>query len=259
MMAGWVGGSFVNRDKKGDPGDRNPVEVVPAAQQRAALNFIIETTFLDEAFGLTPELLAKMTSDMWFDEGPAPSAEAAWPIHDRILGVQSSALTMLMNPTTLRRVYDNEFRIPADADMLTLPELLSTVTNAAWTELAGECPAEANPRKPMISSFRRNLQHEHLDRLIDLVVKPSGSAAALKPIRNLATMQLRGLKGRIDEAITKCQGKLDPYTEAHLVDSQQRIDRALNAAYTIGGNQAASLPPMIMFGKEAAAPTASQE
>jgi hypothetical protein len=31
MMSGWVGGAFVNRDKKGDPGNRAPIEVVPVA------------------------------------------------------------------------------------------------------------------------------------------------------------------------------------------------------------------------------------
>ena len=58
------------------------------------------------------------------------SDEATWPIHDRILGVQASALTRLMNPTTLRRVYDNELRLPEDVDTLTLPELLDAVNVA---------------------------------------------------------------------------------------------------------------------------------
>jgi hypothetical protein len=40
--------------------------------------------------------------------------ESTWPIHDRIMGIQASALTSLMNPTTLKRVYDNE--VPGSAD-----------------------------------------------------------------------------------------------------------------------------------------------
>ncbi len=120
MMANWVGGAFVNRDKKGDPGDRPPVEVVPAAQQREALKFVIETSFNDEAYGLTPKLLERMSVDKWLDGGShsSMSNEATWPIHDRILGVQASALTWLMNPTTLRRVYDNELRLTEDVDTL---------------------------------------------------------------------------------------------------------------------------------------------
>ena len=56
MMANWLGGVFVNRDKKGDPKDRKPIEVVPAKEQRDALNFVVESTFFDDVYGLTPEL-----------------------------------------------------------------------------------------------------------------------------------------------------------------------------------------------------------
>lgn len=141
MMANWIGGAFINRDKKGDPGNRPPVEVVPATQQRAALQFVIDTSFNDDAYGLTPKLLERMSVDKWLDgrSRGAMSNEATWPIHDRILGVQASALTLLMNPTTLRRVYDNELRLPADVDTLTLPELLSSINEAVWSELAAEC------------------------------------------------------------------------------------------------------------------------
>ena len=119
------------------------MQVVPADRQREALNFVIEHSFRDDAYGLTPELLRRMTVDKWMDgDGyySAASNEATWPIHDRIISIQSSALTMLMNPTTLRRVYDNEFRVPDDEDALTLPELLDTIGDAIWTEL--DCPCE---------------------------------------------------------------------------------------------------------------------
>ena len=90
-------------------------------------NFVIENTFLDEAFGLTPELLTHMTTDHWGGFFFSMTNEPAWPVHDRIMGLQASALSQLMNPTTLRRVYDNEFRVPADEDAVTLNELLSKV------------------------------------------------------------------------------------------------------------------------------------
>jgi hypothetical protein len=251
MMSGWIGGAFVNRDKKGDPGDRDPIEVVPAEQQRAALEFVIASTFDDDAYGLTPDLLAKMSVDMWLDEGPssAMSSEATWPIHDRILGIQSSALTMLMNPTTLRRVYDNELRLPSDQDTLTLPELLGKVTKKAWQELEQECPADRNDRKPMISSLRRNLQREHLERLIDLVLQSNDATAAYKPISNLAAMQLRELKLKVDHSLNTCGDKMDAYTKAHLVNSQQTIERALSAQYSIGGAPAMGAPMVIMMGE----------
>ncbi|TWU56631.1 hypothetical protein Poly51_25470 [Rubripirellula tenax] len=253
MMANWVGGAFVYRDKKGDPGDRPPVEVVPADQQRAALKFVIDSAFFDEAYGLTPKLLERMSVDKWIDGGfhSSMSSEATWPIHDRILGVQASALTWLMNPTTLRRVYDNELRLPEDEDALTLPELLATINAAVWGELKKECPEGRNDRKPMISSLRRNLQREHMQRLLDLVLESSDDTAAYKPISNLARMELRTLTEDIDASLEKCGDKMDAYTKAHLSETKERIDRALEAGYTY--NAASAQQPMMMFmlGKEA--------
>lgn len=250
MMANWVGGAFVNRDKKGDPGNRPPVEVVPAEQQRAALKFVIETTFLDESYGLTPELLERMSADIWLDAGNRGSSEATWPIHDRILGVQASSLTMLMNPTTLRRVYDNELRLPATEDTLTLPELLSEVNEAVWKELGEDCPPDRNDRQPMISSLRRNLQREHMQRLLDLVLETSDSTAAYKPISNLARAELRTLSSRIASSLDRCGKKMDAYTNAHLTETKERIDRALEAGYTYNAPAAGGAPVLMMLGKE---------
>ncbi|RUL84649.1 DUF5117 domain-containing protein [Tautonia sociabilis] len=256
MMANWIGGAFVNRDKKGDPGDRDPVVVVPASQQRAALTFIIENAFDDNAFGLSPELLRRMSVDKWLDGDNFRSAlndEPAWPIHDRIIGIQASALTMLLNPTTLRRVYDNEFRTPADEDALTLPELLDTVSSAIWTELDEPGDGPFTDRKPMISSLRRNLQREHLERLIDLTLPNGGTGAAQKPIATLARMELLELKAKCDTAL---EGKddIDPYTRAHLLAACELIDRALDAQLIYNTDDLSPSPSrsMIIFGDQAA-------
>ncbi|TWU08299.1 zinc-dependent metalloprotease [Stieleria varia] len=255
MMANWVGGAFVNRDKKGDPGDRAPVEVVPAKQQRAALQFVIENTFYDKAYGLTPKLLERMSADQWLDNSSSfsVSGEATWPIHDRVLGLQSSALTWLMNPTTLRRVFDNEMRLDPDVDTLTLPELLSTLSQAAWSELDQECPADRNERKPMISSLRRDLQREHVQRLMDLVLQPSTRTAANKPISNLAGMELRELKDKIANRLKKCGDKMDSYTKAHLTEVGDRIDQALRAGYTFE-TQASRSSMMLILGEPTGEP-----
>lgn len=252
MMANWVGGAFVNRDKKGDPGNRVPVEVVPAKDQRDALNFVIETTFRDDAYGLTPEILERLGVDKWIDgSGSAGlSAEATWPIHDRVLDMQASALTLLMNPTTLRRVYDNEMRLRQETEALTLPELLSTITSSVWTELEQPCPDGRNDRNPMISSLRRNLQREHLQRLVDLILEDAPSTAAYSPITNLARMELRALTASMESTMKKCEGKMDAYTLAHLTESKERINRALEAGYMYGGKQQGAGMLMLLMGQQ---------
>jgi hypothetical protein len=232
-MANWIGGVFVRRDKKGDKDGRPPFEVVPVDKQRAALDFVIENAFRDEAFGLTPELLKRMTQDKWLDEDNYRDAfeDATWPVHDRVMGIQSATLTMLMNPTSLRRVFDNEFRVPAETDMVTLPELLEKLTASIWTELDAQPEKEYKPRAPMISSLRRNLQREQLDRLVDLSMPEAGPGAAYKAIANLALMRLREIKEKTAKILESGGDKLDPYTKAHLTEVNEQIAKALNAQY----------------------------
>jgi len=233
MMANWLGGAFVYRDKKGDKGDRLPIEVVPAKKQRDALNFVVENTFKDEAFGLTQDLLRRMTLDKWLDDMSSFVSDSTWPIHDRIMGIQAYTLAMLMYPTTLRRIYDNEFLVPAEEDALTLPELLDTLSKEIWSELDQEPAKKYTAREPMISSLRRNLQREHLELLIDLIRTDYQGTAAYKPIANLVMEKLRRIKGKIDRFLqtTSIHKNFDPYTKAHLKDASMQIKKALEAQY----------------------------
>ena len=234
MMANWIGGTFINRDKKGDPNGRKPVEVVPAEQQREALKFVIENTMFDDAYGLNPELLSHMTSDAWNRGGFFfnASSDPAWPVHDRILGMQSMALSQLLDPTKLRRVYDNEFRVEGDEEVLTLFDIMDSVTKAVWQEVDKAPEGDFDERNQAISSLRRNLQSEHLERLIDLSkANRSRFAAAMKPISNLASMTLRDLKKKIDKSAEN--SSYDPYTLSHLQDAAKRIEKWTEATYVM--------------------------
>ncbi len=230
MMSGWLGGAFVNRDKKGDPGNRLPIQVVPVAEQRAALQFVLVNTFRDDAYGLTPDLLRRMTVDKWLDNFSMSFEDPTWPVHDRIMGIQSSLLTRLLNPGTFGRVYDNEFLCPSGEDMITLPEMLKTVEAEVWSEL-DKAAGNYTDRQPMVSSLRRNLQREYVERLIDLSMPESWSQASHKPIANLALMHLRQLSTRLGEK-QEAPG-LDTYTRAHLSETKLRIDKALDAGYLL--------------------------
>jgi hypothetical protein len=263
FMAPWVGGAHVNRARKGDAGAKGPLEVVPADKQRAALKFVMDHAFRDAAFGLTPDVLRYMTVDKWADQGGMRDLfeESAFPVHDRVMGIQATALTLLLNPTTLRRVYDNEFRVPKDQDTLTLPELMNAVGAEIWSELDKPESRAFTARDPMISSLRRNLQREHLSRLIDLSMPDGLSGAAARPIANLATVALRDLRARIDKVVDVKAGNkrgVDDYTYAHLAEAALRIDKALDAQYLyntdkIGGGGFGGF----FFGQPAGAPAGS--
>ena len=235
MMANWIGGTFVHRDKKGDPNGRKPIEVVPVDQQRKALDFVIKNTMFDEAYGLSPDLLLHMTSDSWSFFMSA-SNEPAWPVHDRIMGIQAMTLSQLLQPATLRRVYDNEYRIDADEDALTLYEMCNTVSEAVWQELGDAPEGDFSERKPAISSLRRNLQSEHLGRLFDLANMSRDPSAAMKPISNIASMQLTELGKKVDKA--KDNDEFDAYTRAHLQDASERIKKWIDSKYVMQNGNA---------------------
>ena len=231
MMANWLGGAHVYRHRKGDPNGKPPIEVVPADKQRRALKFVIENSFRDESYGLTSELLKHMTIDKWWDDDTA-AIDPAWPVHDKVLGLQASAMTYILNPTTLGRIYDNEFRVPSDQDALTLPEVLDTVDKAVWSSLdKAEAGKKYTARQPLISSFQRNLQREYLDRLMGLTNGKTSTSPAQKPVSDLASLKLTEVKNKLEVAMNK-EG-LDAYTKAHLSESAKRITKALEARYVI--------------------------
>jgi Met-zincin/Domain of unknown function (DUF5117) len=231
IVSTYLGGTYTNRLKKGDSEEIVPVEPVAADLQREALSLIIDNTFNDDTFGLSPELLAYFTTSR---KDPFAGGEEAYNVHDRILGVQSAALTQLLNPSTLRRVYDNELRVKASDDAFTLPELMTAVTDSIWTELDGKIDVHFTAREPMISSVRRNLQTEHMERLIDLTLE-SGFGAASKAITDLTRMELRKINDKIGQKIEGANSKIDPYTMAHLTEAHHRIEKALDASYTYNG------------------------
>ena len=103
-------------------------------------------------------------------EGMAMDLDMELEARREALTLQASVLTMLMNPGKLRRVYDNEAYTPADQDAVTLPEIMNTIGDAAWSELDKGVNQKYTARKPMISALRRALQREHAERLIDLTI-----------------------------------------------------------------------------------------
>ncbi len=226
MMAPWIGGTHVNRVKKGDANTGDPLKPVAADAQRAALQFIIANAFDDKAFGLTPEIANKMSLEKWGDVGSFNS-NSAWAINDSIAALQNGALTLVLNPSTMARVYDNEFRASADKDAVTVPEVMDTLCRAVFAEIDEGDLGSSNPREPVISTWRRNAQADLTDRLCTIA---TGNAQMQRVVRQLASSQIRRLNGELEAMLKKSNsGNCDPYTLAHLQDLQVRCARALDA------------------------------
>jgi hypothetical protein len=228
MMSDWIGGAYTNRNKKGDFGDEDvpPVQVVPAEQQRAALEFIVNTIFDENAYNLSPEIVTHFNVDKWY-EGGGDSGEATWPIHDQILGTQASMISAILAPSRLRMVSDNEFMVPSDEDALTVAEIFQTLMDAIYGEM--ETKGTWSNRQPMISSIDRNLQAEMADRLIGLL---TGKVKQSRQVRTLALYHGRQLYNEIGDVLAT-DDNLDVYSLAHLQDMHERLGKALEAVYTM--------------------------
>jgi hypothetical protein len=231
IASNWVGGSTVHRVVKGDGSGRDPIEPIDADTQRRAVAIVLDSTMPDEAYGLTPELLSKMTVDKWFDSGGIRDVmrDATYEPHATIGGIQRTAFTWLLNPTTLRRVYDNEFRAAEGEDVITIAEILNAVRESVWTEL--DTRPEKGAKKSHVSSLRRNLQRAHLDRIVSLASSSNGLGVVSSPMASLARQQLREINEQIAEVMSRDGGRLDAYSKAHLIDAKGHIERVIDAAY----------------------------
>ena len=234
IAASWIGGAYESNDVKGE-GSRPPVQDVAPADQRRALALMMANSFDEQAFGLTPELVSHMGKEYWWDPQGLPelSQDTSYSVHDLVSGFQAMGLSLLLNPVRLRRVHDAEFRTQGTKDQFTLAELLSTVTDGVWSECIDNgkgkaVSASTKSGEPFCSTFRRNLQFEHVSRLTDLVLASDTRSPAVRAIATLSAAELR----RIDGLVKNAEGRdLDPATAAHFADLRVRISKALDAAY----------------------------
>ena len=108
---------------------------------------------------------------------------------------------------------------------------------AVWSELDDDPDRMHDARNPYISSLRRNLQREHLERLIDMSMPGNGFRAASVPVRDLSRMQLSQLRDQLPDFMIANESNLDAYTNAHLHETLAMIDRAMDAQYIYNANE----------------------
>ena len=247
FAARFVGGQYVHRDHKGDPGrtdsdhGRPPIEIVPVEKQREALDFLMETVFSDRDFQFEPALLNKLAAGRWWHwDTDALDTQLDYPLHDRIAATQWLALFQIMNPFTLNRIYDAQLKVPLDQEAITVPEVFERLMVSIWSELEGtgrrgqdRGTAKWTNRKPQTSSVRRSLQRQHLKMMINIVLSEPGSVVTAD-IHAVAALKLAELSERIGARLGGGQAStLDDFTRAHLDGSKSRIDRALEAKYQL--------------------------
>lgn len=220
----FIGGQYQYRDHVNDPGGRMPFVAIPLAKQQEALNMLIEYAFDKDALVIPQEVYQQFGANRWSHWGQSNtySGRIDYPVHDFVIGVQSSILNQLLDETRLQRIRDTELKF-GDDETITIPKLMYALTQAIWSE-TWTAPGTN------ITSTRRDLQRAYLDKLVEIITAASHNMPG--DGRSVARMQLIDLQNRIGRRLTPPYN-FDSYTEAHLREVKTRIDRALEAGLQI--------------------------
>jgi len=225
MGVKYVGGQYVSRNHRGEAGAVDPLRPVPAAEQRAALDFLGQRAFAADAFKVAPELLDRLAADRWLHWGMTSGFGGPYrldyDLHDKALAIQTVLLDGLLAPPLLARVREAESRGP---EPFTLANHFDRMTRILW----GEVSATASPTFKALEgpTTRRELQRAYVDRLAAMVASPPPGAP--DDARALARLQLTRIDNRAAQALS-AQANAGDYTRAHLLETRARIKRALEA------------------------------
>jgi hypothetical protein len=218
QAAKFIGGLTLHNDYAGS--GRAPLEPVPAAKQRAALNLLATSVFAADSFRFSPAFLSRLAiSDYDIDDAKVlgrsvPSVDVA--VDQQVLDLHRAVLTPLLGPEVAQRLLNNELKVNTPNEALTLAEMYATLHRAVWSELA------TGDDIPLI---RRNLQREYIARVSLALVKPMPNMPA--DARALLRADANKLRGEL-VAMQK-RNKQSVETKAHVAESLATLDEALKA------------------------------
>jgi hypothetical protein len=225
-------GAYRNRDRKGDPGDRLPVQAVDAKAQRESVQFLCDNTFGAEAFKIAPEIYNRFGEEKWLDEFERVERTMPISLGDLMTQIQCLTLENLLSPWILDALTDTALRVSEEEDVYSIDELFSAVRASVFSELDTIKEGEFSSRKPAIPIPRWALQ-EHYFKLLAYYV--SGNMSYYFPDTNssraLARQELRQLESKIQVALNI---KMDAGSSAHLSMLQDRIKKLLDASLMMG-------------------------
>lgn len=211
----FIGGLHHNRHHIGDPGGKEPFEVVDAAKQREAMKFISNTFFAPNAFKLPNDLWNKLQPDRMPDFAWSlySTPQVDYPIHAMALNIQNIVLANLYSPYVLNRLLNNLERVDPKADKYTMIDMFTDVRNSIWGEMI-------NPSN--VNSYRRQLQLSHLNRLNAIYL--SNTMTFPHDALTLAANELDYLKGKAEAAVKS--SNVNSMTKAHFKEVIRQIEAA---------------------------------
>jgi hypothetical protein len=211
-----IGGVRTLRDHAGS--GRDPLTPVPANDQRAALDVLASGFLSADSFNVSPALQRKLAIDYQERTDAVFRGEAAaatdFSLATQVIELQRGVIGQLLSDNVAARLLDSESKSPKDA--LHLSELYGRLDKTVWSELGGNVD---------IPPLRRELQREHVNRVANMLLRPSSLSRA--DARSLIRAQAQTLLVRINAASRR--SGLGAEARAHLQDSADTLSQALAA------------------------------
>lgn len=201
---------------------RDPLQPLPAADQRAALQMLSQRVLAADAFVVSPALQRKLAPD-FFERGESLAVPTEYPLGQTVLDLQRVILNRLMGDALAARVLDTETKVSPPSQPLRLSDLYGQLEADVWSELANQTD---------IPQARRELQREHVNRMTALVLRPG--LMTRSDARALLRSRSADLAQRLERAVNR-KG-LSAETRAHLVDSAESLRSALAAPLQRAGS-----------------------
>lgn len=214
VVVKYVGGVTYLRDHAGT--GRATFTPVALPRQREALRMLTDSLFKADSFRFSPAMISRLGADHF-----TPTLRADVSVSGRVLSLQAAALDQLMSDSVAVRLLDSQEKLEDRKQALSLAELYGTVQNAVWSELKSGRD---------IDGMRRNLQREHLKRLVASLLRVSASTPA--DVRSLQRENALRLQRELRTATAR---PISREAKAHLSESDETLGQALKASMLRAG------------------------
>lgn len=221
ILARQIGGIRTLRDFPGS--GRDPLQPVPAAAQREALDQLSRGVFAADSLVVSPRLQRRLAPN--FEERAdalrdgADNVQTDYTVTERVFAVQRTLLSQLLGDDVAARILDSQGKASKPGEAFQLSELYDRIERDVWSEIEG--PGGATD----IPAPRRALQREHLNRVMSMLLRPGGAGRA--DARSLLRLRARTLLQKIK--LASARPGLSPDAKAHLQDSADALGEALSA------------------------------
>ena len=227
-------GLYHNRDFKGDPGGRLPIQVVDAQTKRDSVQFLCDHTFGADAFRIAPEIYNRFGHEIWLSNDDRSFENSGTiSLSNVIVSLQCGTLDRLLSSRILDALTDTALRVPESEDAYMIDELFSVVTASVFSELDAVREGDFSSRRPAIPAQRRALQ-EHCFKLLASYAAQDGFSYYTPDVhssRALARHELKKLAAKID---TTSLENWDTGSVVHLLMLHDRIKKLLEAGLLLG-------------------------